>query len=176
MHYSFLFLILTSLVVISEDDSNICSTKMLQIMKPSHPDTSYQGFAVVRFDINSKGNTQNIKAISSECAVGRDDKEKIILKKCPFFKASAVNAAKYIKFNPPKDSNGNSCEILNRTYEYKFSLYNIKLEYDDFLIRDDFREKQSKFLDEDGRIFQGGFRQDPPPLTEKASAIENAQP
>ena len=149
---------------------------MLQVMKPSHPDTSYQGFAVVRFDITSKGNTKNIKAISSECAIGRDDKEKIILKKCPFFKSSAVNAAKYIKFKPPLDSNGNSCEILNRTFEYKFSLYNVELEYDDFLIRDDFKKKKNSTLEEDGRITQGGIRQDPPPLTAKASAIQNAKP
>ena len=176
MHYLFLFLGLISFTAISDDDLLECSTQMIQVMKPMHPDTTYQGFATVRFDVDTNGNLKNIKSISSECAVGRDDDEKIILKKCPFFKSNSVNAARYIKFKPPTDSNGNSCEVYNRTFEYKFSLYNIELEYDDFLIRGDFNKKDSGMLKEDPRITQDDIRLDPPPLTSKASAIENAKP
>lgn len=176
MHYLFLFLGLISFTAISDDDLLECSTQMIQVMKPVHPDTTYQGFATVRFDIDANGNLKNIKSIRSECAVGRDDDEKIILKKCPFFKSNSVNAARYIKFKPPIDSNGNSCEISNRTFEYKFSLYNIELEYDDFLIRGDFDKKDNSMLKEDPRITQDEIRLAPPDLTSKASAIENAKP
>ena len=49
-------------------------------MKPTHPDTGYQGFATVKFNINKKGLPKKIKAIRSVCAVGRDENGKIILK------------------------------------------------------------------------------------------------
>ena len=65
-------------------------------MKPAHPDTSYQGFAVVKFNIDTSGKPKNIKAINSECAIKRDKEGNIVLKRCPFFKSSAVNAAKFI--------------------------------------------------------------------------------
>ena len=80
-------------------------------MKPAHPDTSYQGFAVVKFNVDTSGKPKNIKAINSECAIKRDKEGNIVLKRCPFFKSSAVNAAKFIRFNPPIDSKGNSCEL-----------------------------------------------------------------
>ena len=42
-----------------------CSSQMIQVMKPAHPDTSYQGFAVVKFNIDTSGKPKNIKAINS---------------------------------------------------------------------------------------------------------------
>ena len=80
-------------------------------MKPTHPDTGYQGFATVKFNINKKGLPKKIKAIRSVCAVGRDENGKIILKDCPFFKSNAVNAAKYLRYKPPSDDMGLSSEI-----------------------------------------------------------------
>ena len=161
------------------DVSNNCSTKMVQVMKPLHPNTGYQGFAVVQFNIDKEGNPKKIRAISSECATGRDKKGKIVLKKCPFFKSNAVSAAKYIKYEPPVDGSGNSCEVKNKTFEYKFSLYNVELEYDDFFIREDF--KSDRFTSDEGDVRMFSPRglnqiQDPPDLTQKASATSNVKP
>ena len=159
--------------------SNNCFTKMVQVMKPLHPNTNYQGFAVVQFNIDKNGNPKKIRAINSECAIKRDKKGKIVLKKCPFFKSNAVNAAKYIKYDPPVDENGNSCEVKNKTFEYKFSLYNIQLEYDDFFIRDDFITDRFSNDEGDARMFSPrGLNelQDSPNLTQKASAISNVKP
>ena len=161
-------------------EENDCSSQMIQVMKPAHPDTSYQGFAVVKFNIDTSGKPKNIKAINSECAIKRDKEGNIVLKRCPFFKSSAVNAAKFIRFNPPIDSKGNSCELTNQTYEYKFSLYDyVELEYDDFFIREDF--KKDRFSSEPGdvRMFRENQLQNlqqPPTLTQKAAAIQNAKP
>ena len=38
---------------------------MIQVMKPTHPDTGYQGFATVKFNINKEGLPKKIKAIRS---------------------------------------------------------------------------------------------------------------
>ena len=97
------------------EDSD-CSSQMIQVMKPLHPDTSYQGFAVVKFNVDVNGKPKNIKAINSECAIKRDKEGNIVLKRCPFFKSNAVNAAKFIRFNPPVDSNGDSCDIITADY------------------------------------------------------------
>ena len=173
-------LIILSLSNIANTQINECSAKMIQVMKPTHPDTNYQGYAVVQFNVDKQGMPKDIKAINSECAIKRDKEGNIVLKRCPFFKSSAVNAAKFIRFNPPIDSKGNSCELTNKTYEYKFSLYDyVELEYDDFFIREDF--KKDRFPSEPGdvRMFRENQLQNlqqPPTLTQKAAAIQNAKP
>ena len=175
---SFLLLGLFCNFTLSEVSNN-CSAKMVQVMKPLHPNTNYQGFAVVQFNIDKNGNPKKIRAISSECAIKRDKKGKIVLKKCPFFKSNAVNAAKYIKYDPPVDGSGNSCEVNNKTFEYKFSLYNVELEYDDFFIREDIKADRFSTNEGDVRMFSPrGLNelQDPPNLTQKASAISNEKP
>ena len=116
---------------------------MIQVMKPTHPDTNYQGYAVVQFNVDKQGVPKDIKAVSSNCASTRDSNDKIVLKTCPFFKTNAVNATKYMRFNPPTDDDGNSCEIENKTHEYKFSLFNFNLEYDDFFLREDIKKTTS---------------------------------
>ena len=110
-------------------EDNNCSSKMVQVMKPTHPDTNYQGYAVVQFNVDKQGIPKNIKAISSSCATTRDSNDKIVLKTCPFFKTNAVNATKYMRFNPPIDNDGNLCEMVNITHEYKFSIYNLFIQY-----------------------------------------------
>ena len=170
----FIFLVSSfSTLLISE-----CSAQMIQVMKPTHPDTGYQGFATVKFNINKKGLPKKIKAIRSVCAVGRDENGKIILKDCPFFKSSAVNAAKYLRYKQPSDDMGLSCEIKDTTFEYKFSLYNVKLDYDDFIIRDDYANRDSDFSEimTNYSINQINLTGENPPLTQKAAAIENAKP
>ena len=176
IHLFIIAFIFTNLIFSEQPD---CKTNMKQYMKPTHPDTNYQGFGTVIFNINTKGFPKKIKSISSECAVGRDKNEKIILEKCPFFKSNAVNAAKYMRFTPPKDSQGNSCEIKDMTFTYKFSLYNIKLDDNDFLIREDIKNISNKEDGLDARIFSPSVlnnNQSPPELTSKAAAIQNAKP
>ena len=56
---SFLFLALFCNFMYS-DVSNNCSTKMVQVMKPLHPNTGYQGFAVVQFNIDKDGNPKKL--------------------------------------------------------------------------------------------------------------------
>jgi|TARA_B000000477_G_C5892121_1_gene142730 hypothetical protein len=136
-------LVILSLSNIANTQINECSAKMIQVMKPTHPDTNYQGYAVVQFNVDKQGMPKDIKAVSSNCASTRDSNDKIVLKTCPFFKTNAVNATKYMRFNPPTDDDGNSCEIKNKTHEYKFSLFNFNLEYDDFFLREDIKKTTS---------------------------------
>ena len=73
---------------------------------------------------------------------------------------------------------GLSCEIKDTTFEYKFSLYNVKLDYDDFIIRDDYANRDSDFSEimTNYSINQINLTEENPPLTQKAAAIENAKP
>ena len=87
--------------------------------------------------------------------------------------------ANYIKYEPPVDGTFNSCEVNNKTFEYNFSLYNVELEYDDFFIREDF--KSDRFTSDEGDVRMFSPRglnqiQDPPDLTQKASATSNVKP
>ncbi len=146
--------------LMSDDLNNIeCKTKMTQIMKPMYPRTNYQGFGTVQFNIDKTGNVKNVKAVQSLCAVGRDESGKIELKECPFFKANSVGAAKYIKYKPPLDQNGDACEISGKVHRYKFTKYRVKdLDYDDFLLRDDFKNRDNEYknitLDPGGPILE----------------------
>ena len=121
------------------DITDSCYTKMTQIMKPSYPRTNYQGYAEVKFNINKYGTVENVRIISSDCAIARDNDKNIIFKRCPFFKSNAVAAAKYLKFKPPVDSLGNACEIKGKTHKYKFSRF--KIDGDDFLLREDIKKR-----------------------------------
>ena len=79
-------------------------------MKPEYPYTTFQGYSIVSYSINNDGSASNIKVAESKCAVSRGDDGSINFKSCPFLKVS-VDAAKYLKFLPPKDSNDNACSI-----------------------------------------------------------------
>ena len=117
-------------------------------MKPTYPRTNYQGFGTVQFTIDKAGQVKNVKAVESLCAIGRDENGKIQLKKCPFFKANSVGAAKYIKYKPPLDQNGNACEISGKVHRYKYTKYKVRdLDYDDFLLRDDFKNRDNIYQD-----------------------------
>ena len=70
-------------------------------MLPEYPNTNYQGYAVVSFDVNEMGELINIEAIESKCAISRNEDGSIKFKKCPFFKTNSVQAAKFMKFKRP---------------------------------------------------------------------------
>ena len=99
-----LFLLFLSFYVVSidlesnETNTDECISKKLQIMMPEYPYTTYQGYALVNFDVNEEGNLKNISAVESKCAISRNDDGSIEFRKCPFFKTNSIQAAKYIKY------------------------------------------------------------------------------
>ena len=115
--------------------NNDCQTKLVRVYEPLYPNTIYQGYSIVNFDIDTDSSITNIKATKSMCATSRNDNGEINFKTCPFFKPTSVAAAKFLKFNQPKDSSGKSCKITNAKIKYNYSLYNFKIINDNFLLR-----------------------------------------
>ena len=97
--------------------------------------TSIFSLFLFSFDIDTDSSITNIKATKSMCATSRNDNGEINFKSCPFFKPTSVAAAKFLKFNQPKDSSGKSCKITNAKIKYNYSLYNFKIINDNFLLR-----------------------------------------
>ena len=118
---------------IIEDD---CSTRKIK-KKPEYPYTTFQGYLIV-CSINNDGSASNIKVAESKCAVSRGDDGSINFKSCPFFKKVSVDAAKYLKFLPPKDSNDNACSIKKHSHRYTYRFYEGFLDdKNQFLLRDE---------------------------------------
>ena len=134
----FIFLVFFSNVMLTADQD--CFAKKVQIMKPMYPYASYQGYAIINYDIEPDGTLTNIKAIDSQCAISRNDDGSIKFRKCPFFKAKSVEAATFMKYSPPRTSNGESCTLRNQKHRYIFSLYKPGLKDLDFILRDEFVE------------------------------------
>ena len=135
--YILIVISLFSFHSIALSDLNNCETKVLQVLKPNYPSTIYQGYAIVKFDIDTDASISNIKATESMCAISRDINGKIIFKECPFFKSTSVAASKYLKYAIPKDSNGKLCKIEGKTIKYNFSLYSFKVINNNFLLREE---------------------------------------
>jgi len=123
---------------LSADNTNECLSKKIQIMLPEYPNTNYQGYAVVNFDVNEVGELTNIVASESKCAVSRNEDGSIKFKKCPFFKTNSVQAAKYMKYKEPINTNGTSCVLKNQTHRFTYSLYKRDVKNLDFLLRDEY--------------------------------------
>ena len=119
-----------------------CKTKLLQTMKATSSYSSRQGYGVVNFDINKDGTVSNIKAIDSQCAISRNEDGSILFKKCPFFKKSSYAAARYLKFTPPKNEEGQSCSMNNQERIFTHHKYNVR-----------FKNKKEFLLDEDFHNF-----------------------
>jgi hypothetical protein len=123
-------------------DANGCSSKELTKMKPSYPNTSYQGFGITGFDINKEGKPENISSLESQCIKSRNTDKSLNYMKCGFFKSVSVNATKYFTYSPPKDKNGNSCSIKKHSEFFKYSFY--QLEGDEYILRGELRKKQEE--------------------------------
>ena len=123
---------------LSADNTNECLSKKIQIMLPEYPNTNYQGYAVVSFDVNEMGELINIEAIESKCAISRNEDGSIKFKKCPFFKTNSVQAAKFMKYKEPINLNGNSCVLKNQTHRFTYSLYKRDVKDLDFLLRNEY--------------------------------------
>ena len=115
-----------------------CTAKKIQIMKPLYPYASYQGYAIINYDVEEDGSVSNVKAIDSQCAMSRNEDGTIKFKKCPFFKSKSVEAGTLIKYTAPKTSSGDSCTLKNETHRYIFSLYNPGINDLNFILRDEF--------------------------------------
>ena len=125
---------------LSAENLNQCSSKKIQVMLPEYPNTNYQGYAVVSYDVNEMGELINIEAIESKCVISRNEDGSIKFKKCPFFKTNSVQAAKYIKYRSPINSDGNSCVLKNQTHRFTYSLYKRNVKNLDFLLRKEYYE------------------------------------
>jgi len=126
----FIFFILISsnidAKIITNDEG--CSTKKLQIMKPTYPATDFQGYGLVTFNIKENGRVSKVRAKDSQCAVSRNPDGSIKFKSCPFFKKSSVDAAKYLKYSPPVDQDGNACSFEAHPYRYSYRFYSVNFE------------------------------------------------
>ena len=121
-------------------NDNGCQTKLIQMMKPQYPNTNYQGYAVIKFNINEKGTLNNTKVIKSMCVDSRSETGEIIFTKCPFFKASSIDASRYLKYKLPLDKNGNSCAIKDHEYTFNYSLFSQDFKNDGFITREELME------------------------------------
>jgi hypothetical protein len=140
--------------VIENDEG--CTTKKLQIMKPTFPSTDYQGYGVVTFNINENGSVSRVRAKESQCAISRNSDGSIKFKSCPFFKKSLVDAAKYLKYSPPVTKDGTSCTFSTHFHRYTYSWYNVDFEDNNqFLFSDevDLLLKQNFQSNEDEELY-----------------------
>ena len=140
IHINKIFIVLAIVFVsfLSAENTNGCSSKKIQVMLPEYPNTNYQGYAVVNFDVNKMGELINIVATESKCAVSRNEDGSIKFKKCPFFKTNSVQAAKYIKYKSPLNNFGESCVLTNQTHRFTYSLYKRDVKDLDFLLRKEY--------------------------------------
>jgi len=118
-------------------DDNGCQTKLIQMMKAQYPNTNYQGYAVIKFNINEKGTLNNTKVIKSMCVDSRSETGEIIFIKCPFFKATSIDASRYLKYKLPLDKNGKSCSIEDNEYIFNYSLFSQDFKNDGFTTREE---------------------------------------
>lgn len=110
-------------------------------MLPEYPNTNYQGYAVVSFDVNELGELINIEAIESKCVVSRNADGSIKFKKCPFFKTNSVQAAKFMKYKEPINPSGDSCIFKNQTHRFTYSLYKRDVKDLDFVLRNEYYDQ-----------------------------------
>jgi len=124
-------------------DAGGCQTKLIQKMEPQYPNTNFQGYAVIKFNISEMGTLANTKVKESMCVDSRSETGEIIFTKCPFFKAASVDASRYLKYKLPVDLNGKACSIKDHEYTYNYSLYSQDFKKDGFMSRNELIESLS---------------------------------
>jgi len=134
-------ILFSSLIEAEKVINNVgCETKLIQMMKPQYPNTNYQGYAVIKFNINEKGTLNNTKVIKSMCVDSRSETGEIIFTKCPFFKTTSIDASRYLKYKLPLDKNGKSCSIKDHEYTFNYSLFSQDFKNDGFMTREELME------------------------------------
>lgn len=120
------------------EDEKGCKTKLIQMLIPDWPNANYQGYSIVSFNIDEDGGISKSKIKESKCAVARDESGAIVFETCPFFKKVSFAASKYLRYKEPINKEGLPCSIENHKYKYNFSLYNIEVKDNDFLLREEY--------------------------------------
>ena len=120
------------------EDKKGCKTKLIQMLIPDWPNANYQGYSIVSFNIDKDGGISKSKIQESKCAIARDENGAIVFETCPFFKKVSFAASKYLRYQKPLNKEGLPCSIENHKYKYNFSLYNIELKDNDFLLREEY--------------------------------------
>lgn len=115
-----------------------CKTRLTQMLIPDWPNANYQGYSIVSFNINEDGEISKSIIKESKCAMERDKNGIIVFETCPFFKKVSFAASKYLKYKKPINKEGLPCSIENHKYKYNFSLYNIEIKNNDFLLREEY--------------------------------------
>ena len=123
-----------------------CKTKLIQVMKPEWPRTNYQGYSIVEFKINENGKISNSRVDKSMCAISRNSDGIIEFKACPYFKGVSIAASKYLKYKPPLDESKSPCVINKHKYKYNFSLYNIKIVDNNFVLREEYESNKEFYI------------------------------
>jgi len=147
LRYLYFFLLLLAIPVYSNIVSiDGCQTKLVQVMKPEWPRTNYQGYSIIEFKINENGKISNSRVDQSMCATSRNIDGLIEFKACPYFKGVSIAASKYLKYNPPMDESKSPCVINKHMYKYNFSLYNIKIVDNNFILRDEYESNKEFYI------------------------------
>ena len=120
------------------EDKKGCKTKLIQMLIPDWPNANYQGYSIVSFNIDKDGGISKSKIQESKCAIARDENGAIVFETCPFFKKVSFAASKYLRYQKPLNKEGLPCSIENHKYKYNFSLYNIEVKDNDFLLREEY--------------------------------------
>lgn len=101
-------------------NEEVCAAKKIQTMKASFPAAKISGYSVVEFDVGMNGNIKKPKVIVSKCLLKNKKTNSREFQDCGIFKYESINAAKFIKYSKPTDSNGMPCELKNQKHEYTF--------------------------------------------------------
>ncbi|EJP73751.1 MAG: hypothetical protein NT02SARS_0617 [SAR86 cluster bacterium SAR86B] len=101
-------------------NEQVCAAKKIQTMKASFPAAKISGYSVVVFDVDMNGNIKKPKVIVSKCLLKNKKTNSREFQDCGIFKYESINAAKFIKYSKPADSNGMPCELKNQKHEYTF--------------------------------------------------------
>jgi len=140
----FITLIFFSISITSDDVEGLngCKTKLAQVMRPEYPRVNYQGFALIKFNIEESGKVTKTRVVDSSCAMTRNKEGDIEYKKCPYFKQTSIAASKYLMYKPPLDDSGRKCSITDHSYKYNYVIYRDKVNGNKILLREEFQAIQ----------------------------------
>ena len=118
-----------------------CSTKKIQIMKPEFPPAAVSGYVVVNFTINESGALENIRAGESMCVLVSKRNKSAEMKSCGIFKRYAINAAHFLKYNPPLNSKKEACSLQG--VEHRYTFYHEKSDLIENTLKEHFLSKNN---------------------------------
>ena len=117
IYLCFLSIFFVSFVATSETD---CTAKKTQIMKPLYPSVKISGYVVIQYDVNESGKVLNPISIESKCLLKDRKNGGKSFQDCGVFIYESIAASRYIEYEKPLSSNGESCRLLEQNYKYTF--------------------------------------------------------